>query len=53
MKKFHEKFEKYPKRVHADKGKEFLNITFSEYFKHKNRIFCNKINKESTYCGKI
>ena len=48
MKQFHEKFGKYPKRVRADEGKEFFNINFNEYLKHKNvKIFCNKVGEES------
>ena len=36
MKQFHEKYGKYPKRVPADEGKEFFNMNFNEYLKHKN-----------------
>ena len=48
MKQFHEKFKKYPKKVQADEGKEFFNINFSEYLKHKNiEFFATKSEKEA------
>ena len=43
MKQFHERYSHYPKRVQADEGKEFFNINFNEYLKHKNiKFFATK-----------
>ena len=39
MKQIHKKFGKYPKKAQADEGKEFFNINFNEYLKHKNIKF--------------
>ena len=48
MRQFHEKFGKYPKRVQADEGKEFSNINFNEYLKHKNiNFFSTKFTKKA------
>ena len=48
MKEFHSRFGKYPKRVQADEGKEFWNINFSEYLKHKNiEFFATKSTKKA------
>ena len=49
MKEFHERFGKYPKKVQADEGKEFWNINFSEYLKHKNiKFFATKSSKKAS-----
>ena len=48
MKQFHEKFRKYPKKVQADEGKEFFNINFHEYLKHKKiKFFATKSAKKA------
>ena len=48
MKQFHKKFGKYPKRMQADEGKEFSNINFNEYLKHKNiKFFDTKSTKKA------
>ena len=48
MEQFKERFEKYPKRVQADEGKEFWNTNFSEYLKHKNiEFFATKSVKKA------
>ena len=47
MIQFHERYGKYPKRVQADEGKEFSNINFNEYLKHKNiKFFSTKSTKK-------
>ena len=48
MKEFHDRFGKYLKRVQADEGKEFWNINFCEYLKHKNiEFFATKSSKKA------
>ena len=54
MKQFHEKFGKYPKRVQADEGREFFNINFSEYLKHKNiEFFATKSTKKAAIVERL
>ena len=54
IKQFHEKFGKYPKKVQADEGKEFFNINFNEYLKHKNiEFFATKSTKKAAIFGRF
>ena len=54
MKEFREKFGKYPKRVQADEGKEFFNINFNEYLKHKNiKFFATKSTKKAAIVERL
>ena len=48
MGQFKTRFGKYPKKVQADEGKEFLNTNFSEYLKHNNiEFFATKSVKKA------